>query len=180
MPIDYFDSYVSHEGFDVPRLIHDDFFVAIKLCFNAQLYTSADKLLMCFIDAMGFVRFGDSADTSFPFKEWCRRYIDLAALGITADELWEHRNALIHTTTLRSRKVLAGKTPMLIAYIGKLPPGVAAPEGQKWFDLFALIKEIAAAVKRFLEDFVAVERELFVERYDQVVSDRRVARIRSS
>lgn len=52
---DYLVKYTTPEGFDVPRLINDDFFLAIKLLFNSGLYVSASKLLLSFIDSIAYV-----------------------------------------------------------------------------------------------------------------------------
>jgi hypothetical protein len=172
IPIDYLETYVTDGGFDVPRLINDDFFLAIRLCFQAGHYASCSKLLVCFIDTIGFVRYG--ADTKVPpFVTWCDAYMDMKKLGVTSDELWEHRNALLHTTTLMSRKITAKKSAMLVCYVGNLPARVTPPLGEKWFNLNHLIDEVAQGISRFIADFVSHEPELFMKRYDLIISDRR-------
>jgi len=32
--VDYLDAYVTEGGFDIPQLLHDDYFPAIRLLFN--------------------------------------------------------------------------------------------------------------------------------------------------
>ena len=57
---DYLTKYMTAEGFDIPRLINDDYFLAMKLVFNAKHYISFAKLLLIYIDTIGFVEYGDS------------------------------------------------------------------------------------------------------------------------
>jgi hypothetical protein len=49
--IDYSAKYLTDEGFDLPQLLNDDFFVAIKLLFNNRGYVSATKRLLSFVDS---------------------------------------------------------------------------------------------------------------------------------
>ena len=106
--IDYLTKYSTEDGFDLPRLLNDDFFVAIRLLFNNRCYVSAANLLMSFIDSIAFVEYGDCTGGS-NFCRWLESYVDLQSIGITAEEIWEHRNSLVHMTNLDSRKVLSGK-----------------------------------------------------------------------
>lgn len=168
--MDYLKQYIKDDQFDVPRLLHDDFYVAIKLCFNQQKYVSCAKLLVSFIDTLGFIKYGDTKDS---FIMWLNDYVDLTKVGITSSELWEHRNSLLHMTSLKSRKVLSGKSPFLILYVGQLPEGVYPPEGEKWYDLKLLMSEITQGLQKFIIDFVSNNMELFIERYDLILSDHR-------
>lgn len=47
--------YTSDEGIDLPQLIHDDFFLAIKLTFIAGLHVSAAKMLVSCIDSVAYI-----------------------------------------------------------------------------------------------------------------------------
>jgi hypothetical protein len=175
---DYLVKYQTPEGFDLPRLLNDDFWLSIKLLFNAQHYASASKLLLSFIDSMAFIESGESSGRSF--QSWLNRYAKLQDLNITPEELWEHRNALLHMTRLDSRRIEAGKVKRLIAYVGALP--VAHPredEDSKWFDLFALMQAIASACSRYISALNAnpTQWREFANRYDLVVSDVRQLRI---
>ena len=116
--IDYFPSYIVNGRLDLPRLINDDFFLAIKICYNSGYYTSATKLLMCFIDTISYISFGTSSGKSF--QEYLDRYCDLKKVGITSLELWEHRNGILHMTNLESRKITKGEVKRLISYVGTL------------------------------------------------------------
>ena len=166
----YLTKYVNNNEFNVPAMINDDFFEAIKLCFNAKKYISCAKLLVSFIDTIGFIKYGND---NRAFKKWLDDYVDLAKLGITSDELWEHRNSLLHMSTLESKKVLEGKFPILMAYVGRMPEGVELPDGYKGYNLNELIGEITKGISRFIEDFIAAEPELFMSRYDLILSDHR-------
>lgn len=168
--MDYIKQYIQDGQFDVPRLLHDDFYIAIKLCFNNQKYVSCAKLLVCFIDTLGFIKYGDTKDA---FTKWLDDYANLEKVGINSSELWEHRNSLLHTTSLKSRKVLRGESPILILYVGTLPEGMGPPEGEKWYDLKLLMSEITQGLQKFIIDFISNNRELFIERYDLILSDHR-------
>jgi hypothetical protein len=122
-PIDYFGKYFTSQGFDLPSLINDDFIVPIRLLFEKKYYISASKLLLIFIDSIGYVEFGESEVN--PFKKWLTRYTDLSGVDVTPEELWEHRNSLLHMSNLDSRNIIKGKVKRLICYVGKLPPGIS-------------------------------------------------------
>lgn len=179
--IDYLKNYVSDEGFDVPRMLNDDFFLAIKMLFNAGYYISAAKLLVSFVDTMAYLESGDGGGPAF--QKWVSNHVDLASLGITVEELWEHRNSLLHMSTPNSRKVTAGKVRRLVAYIGQLPPGSPSEDAEaKWFDLFGLIRAVAKGVERYIISMNAEPASLvlFCERYDHVLSDTRVLKLELS
>lgn len=55
---DWLVKYTTDKGVDTPRLIHDDYFLAIKMTFNARLYVSAMKLLVSCIDSLAYVEYG--------------------------------------------------------------------------------------------------------------------------
>lgn len=90
---DYLVHYMDGVQFRLPELIHDDYFKAIKALFNCGLYVSCAKLLMSCIDTLAFVEFGDMPGN---FSKWLDAYVDLAALNITSEELWEFRNSVVH------------------------------------------------------------------------------------
>jgi hypothetical protein len=173
--IDYLQKYEKDGRFDLPRLINDDYFLAIKLLYNAKHYVSAAKLVMSFIDTIAFV---DAGDINDGFAKWLDTYADLASLGITSKELWEFRNSLLHMTNLSSRSVISGKTVPLIFYVGSLTrPFPASPSGAKYFSLKGLLDVIAAALSKWIESYNLVPDKWidFVKRYDLTISDSRVA-----
>jgi hypothetical protein len=173
--VDYLEAYVEDGQFDIPRLINDDYFSAIKLLFNAGHFVSAAKLLMSFLDTVAFIDLGDVRGN---FSEWLDLYADLNPLGITSKELWEFRNGLLHMTNLRSRAIASGVVAPLIFYVGS--PKVPIPEsrdGSKFFSLKLLIDATAAAVERWIKTYNVMPQKLaaFISRYDLTVSDSRVA-----
>ncbi len=175
--VDYLSAYVTDEGFDIPRLLNDDYFRAIKLLFNERYFVSCAKLLMSFIDTVAFIDTGDDKGNFIP---WLDSYADLASLGITSKELWEFRNGLLHMSNLRSRAVVSGKTAPLILSVGKpTKPLPAYRNGQKRFNLKDLIDTIAYAVSRWIDMYNHAPEKLpdFVNRYDLTVSDTRVTYI---
>jgi hypothetical protein len=172
--IDYLEEYVKDGGFDIPRLINDDFFRAIKMLYNERLYVSAAKLLMSCIDSIAFIEFGDVAGN---FIKWLEAYAQLDPLGITPNELWEFRNGILHMTNLNSRAITRGKTKSLIISIGDLDRAPAL-ENQSWkrLDLKRLLMAIAEAISSWVESYNK-DREKFLEfvaRYDLTVSDTRL------
>lgn len=179
--MDYLKKYVSEEGFDVPRMLNDDFFLAIKTLLKAGYFISAAKLLVSFIDTMAYLEYGDGGGPAF--KKWVSSYVDLGSLGITDEELWEHRNSLLHMSTLSSRKVSVGKVRRLVAYVGQLPSGSPSEDLEaKWFDLLWLIQAVAKGLELYI---VSINEDsanwvLFCERYDQVLSDTRIVKINVS
>jgi len=173
--VDYLKAYVKDGHFDVPQLINDDYFLAIKQLFNARHFVSAAKLLMSFIDTIAFIDAGDVRDG---FSQWLDKYADLTSLGISPKELWEFRNGLLHMTNLRSRGVASGNTAPLIFYVGTpSQPMPSNPSGAKYFSLKGLLDIIAAAVSKWIETYNRNPEKLatFVQRYDLTISDTRVA-----
>jgi len=177
MSSDYFGSYVTRDVADLPRLINDDFLEPIKLLFSNEYYIPAAKLLVSFVDSVAYIEYGE--ERSNPFIDWVSTYADLSGLEITAEELWEHRNSLLHMTNLQSRKVRAGKVRRLLPYVGTLPKEIPTddPEG-KFYDLHSLIIALIYALEPWFETYKndPAKLEVFVERYDWVLSDKRAIR----
>ena len=131
---------------------------------------------MSFLDTVAFV---DLGDTPGNFSKWLAAYADLTSLAVTAKELWEFRNGLLHMTNLSSRAVTTGTTAPLILYWGTERPTVAPrnPENAKYLDLKGLLDVILAAVIKWVETYNGNPEKLleFVERYDLTISDARLA-----
>jgi hypothetical protein len=178
MTVEYFGTYFNDEGFDFPRLLNDDFFQPVRLMYNNRHYVSASKLLVIAIDSIGFIEFGDSKQT--PFIDWLDNYSDIEKLGITSDELWEHRNALLHMSSLNSRKVKSGRVRMLVGYIGQMPDSVELDvEKTGYYEILALIKIIGEACGKWCQTYDTDRSKIhaFVERYDLIASDARMLEI---
>jgi hypothetical protein len=177
--VDYFGTYFTAEGFDFPSLINDDFVAPIRLLYQHGHYVSAAKLLLTFIDSIGFVAYGETVVN--PFVDWLNAYADLSTVGITPDELWEHRNSLLHMSNLDSRKVLAGKVTRLMFYVGTLPPGMpTANADAKYYNLQTLILRVIDGCGRWFQSYNEhpSKIESFVARYDLIASDNRMLRLR--
>ncbi|MBK6433825.1 hypothetical protein [Candidatus Amarolinea dominans] len=56
---DYLEDYMTPDGFDLPKLMYDDYFSAIHILFNSGHYVSCMKLLVSFIDTLAFLEYGD-------------------------------------------------------------------------------------------------------------------------
>jgi hypothetical protein len=167
---DFRNRYVIEGKFDICGLINDDFVLAIKETWNKKRYTSCLKLLVSFIDTMAFVQNGDSSSTFF--KHWVSSYVDLSPIGITPDELWEHRNALLHMSTYDSRKVLSGCVSRLVPYVGSSNP----PESKanvKYYSMYSLIMAVMQGLGKYVlvMEKDDVMRQRFCDNYEKTISD---------
>lgn len=168
---DWLKEYSTPDGFDFPRLLHDDHIAAVKLLFNARKFVSCAKLLLSYIDTMGYLAWGDQPRS---FQRWLETYVELTKLGVTPEELWEYRNSLLHMTNSDSRKVIAGKVRRLIFYVGPKPEAWPSDFGEfKAFDLFELLSAAANGTSRFLLELNndPARSMALLQRYDQVLSD---------
>lgn len=179
MSVDYFGTFFTDEGFDFTGLINADFFQPVRILFQNQHYVSATKLLVVAIDSIAFVEFGEIQGENI-FVKWLNTYADMPSLGITPEELWEHRNSLLHMSNLDSRKVLAGKVRRLVAYVGEIHQDVKLDSTNVgYYNLQKLILAIGQACGKWCETY-DVDREKidsFVERYDLIASDARMFRV---
>lgn len=167
---DYVEKYMVEGGLDVCSMINDDFVLAIKKTWNEKYYTSCLKLLVSFVDTMAYVDNGDSTGTNF--KQWLASYVDLSSVGITGDELWEHRNGVLHMTTYDSRKVASGAVMRLMPYVGRTAP--PASDGSfKYYSLYALLMAVMNGMGKYvtaMHSDLAI-RGRFCDNYEKTVSD---------
>ena len=178
MSVDYIGTFFTDEGFDFTGLINADFFQPVRILFRHQYYVSATKLLVIAIDSISFVEFGDIKENTF--IKWLNTYADLTNVRITSEELWEHRNSLLHMSNIDSRKVLSGKVRRLVSYVGQLHPDVKLDEEKTgYYDLQKLIYVIGYACGKWCETYGEQRDKIdsFVERYDLITSDARMMRI---
>lgn len=178
MSVDYFGEYFNEAGFDFPSLLDDDFFQPVRILFNAKHYVSASKLLVVAIDSISFVEYGDIKENTF--TKWLDTYSTIDSLGITAEELWEHRNSLLHMSNLQSRKVASGKVRALVSYVGEMHPDVELDEQKTgYYNLYGLIQVVAEACGKWCltYDIDRSKIDYFVERYDLIASDARMLNI---
>lgn len=174
---DYLEKYMKDEGFDMSSLIHDDFYVPMKLLFNNQLYISCAKLLLSCIDTIGFIEFGNSRDV---FVKWLNTYADLAPHNVTAEELWELRNSLLHMSNLDSHKVLQGKHPRIMLYVGSQSERERKMDGCKSLNLHTFVAStMPQALSKWMQSYNDMPSKMkgFIKRYDTILSDVRMARI---
>ncbi len=177
---DYLFKYIDeHAGtFDMPALIHDDYFKAIRLLFNNRHFISCLKLLMSFLDTIAYVEFGDRQPRETPvFIDWLRAFADQNTAEARPEELWEFRNSLLHMSNLESRKVAAGKVARLTPYVGVQNHPPSTDPMMKYINVHRLIEAVAAAVQRWIMSYNEHPGKMraFVQRYDRVVSDDRQA-----
>lgn len=172
---DWLAKYATDDGIDLPRLIHDDYFLAIKATFNAQHYVSSMKLLLSCIDSLSYIEFGDVQGN---FSRWLDEHADLARLGITSEELWEMRNGIVHMTNVHSRRVRRGTVRRISFGVNAPESGLwSAPDGIFFFNFHGLIEVVGDAIGHWLSAHAGdIEWfATFISRYDETVSDSRVA-----
>ena len=169
---DWLTMYSSGRGLDIGQLIRDDYFSATVVLFQSGHYVSCVKLLVSFVDTVAFLTFGDDPGV---FTKWLNQYADLSKIRVTADELWEMRNSILHMTSLDSRKVLGGKVRRVGFCVA--PRGHCSPPEphMEYFNLLDLVDTIAQAVEKWALEFNSDGEKLitFVMRYDRLLSDHR-------
>ena len=178
MSVDYFGKYFNDQGFDFSNLLNDDFFQPVRILFNQKHYVSSSKLLVIAIDSVSFIEYGEIKENTF--VKWLNTYSEIHKLGISAEELWEHRNSLLHMSNLRSRKVAQGKVRALVSYVGELHSEVEInEENTGYYNLYGLIQVFGQACGKWLETYNEQRDKIdsFVERYDLIASDARMLHI---
>jgi hypothetical protein len=173
---DYLKMYMTPKGFDLPSLLDDDYFLAIKILFNEEYYISCMKLVVSFVDTMAFLEFGD---TQGNFIRWLYDYTDLSAISIKSSQLWELRNSILHMSNLDSRKVLAGMEKRIGFCVAAPGSTIPATDTIQYFNLIDLINVLGLGVSNWIKS-INENRHKFItliERYDRILSDTRVAQI---
>lgn len=66
---DYLTEYMTDEGLNIPKLINDDYFSAIRILFNHKHYVSSTKLLLSCVDSLAFIEFGEIPKTNV-LRKW--------------------------------------------------------------------------------------------------------------
>jgi hypothetical protein len=175
---DYLESYMTPAGLDMARLIHDDHFKAIRLLFNGRSYLSCMKLIVSLIDTMSAIEYGNTSGT---FTKWLDAYADLSPLGVTAPQLWELRNSILHMSNLDSRKVVNGQEQRIGFLVGAQGMAPINDAGIIYFNLADLIPIIASALSQWLPSINkdAAKLAVFIERYDRILSDARVSIVKN-
>lgn len=176
--VDWFTKYFVQDGFRLEDLVHDDHFIAIKLTYNNGLFVSSMKLVLSCIDSLAYVEYGDLRDPP-SFVRWLNEYVDLVPLGITAEELWELRNGLLHMTNINSTKVRQRDVRCISFRVGHSPVALPDTGSVFFFQFIDLIKAFGQGVGRWAHSY-EVDREKiskFVERYDETISDARMAAV---
>jgi hypothetical protein len=139
---------------------------------------SAAKLLVSFVDTVAYLEFGDVQGN---YEKWLSAYAPLVSVGITASELWEFRNSLLHMTNPLSRKVLAGSVVSLNFCINAKLKKVRFDQAAntKLFSFEILYETIIQALDSWTKTYsgnLAKQLEL-IERYDTILSEARIARL---
>ena len=173
---DYLRVYRTEGGLDFSQLVKHDYFEAIHLLWNNRKYVSCLKLVFSTIDTFGFVEYGPEGGNGF--TRWLDEYCDLETLGVTAGELWELRNSLIHMTNLDSRRVRTGTTHRLLPAFTHSDRDVAPfVDGMKTLHVARfMFAVLVPAIEKWLQSYNRDRGKFaeFVERYDTIVSEARM------
>lgn len=173
---DWLERYSTDKGIKLSELIHDDYFLAVKTLFNSGLYVSSMKLLVSCIDSIAYIEHGDVPGA---FIKWLDNYADLSPLGITAEELWELRNSLLHMTNLNSRKVRKEKVRRISFRVSHPKNSMIDNDSDEiyYFNFMDLVRSFSLAQAKWLSSYNEDREKFvkFVERYDETISDSRLA-----
>lgn len=175
---EYLKKFINKDGLDLTSLIDADFFQPIRILFKKEHYVSSAKLLLVTIDSIAYIEYGDAYKN--PFIRWLNTYVKLADLGISADELWEHRNALLHMSNLDSRKNRSGQIRKLIFYVGILPKYIQISDATTgYYSLTNLITALAIGIEKWGNTYNSDRHKIysFIERYDLIASDARMVKL---
>lgn len=178
VPQHYLKQYTSERGFELDRLMNDDFFKAIKLLANNGLYVSAIKLVVSTIDTISFLEYGD---VNGNFKMWLDKFCHLQKIGVDSSELWEFRNSILHMTSTSSRKVIKNEVKALVFYVNEIDQIELNKNGEyKYFNFKTLIDELSVAMERWANEFNNESEKMtkFIARYDLIISDSRYGKIK--
>jgi hypothetical protein len=163
------------------------FFESIQVLWENKHYITAMKLLLMNIDTMAYLQYRENKGNHF--KQWLKDYVDLSDVGITEDEIWEHRNALLHTSTLHSMAVKKGKVAYLVPHLGTShsPPPEFTDEmrnrlgrhyegAPKFYSMIQLYEAVIWGVRKFaaaLEKNPKLKAEAY-ENFGDLVTERSV------
>lgn len=174
---DYLLEYYNNGVFDISTLLHNDHYIAIKTLFNNRNYLSAMKLLVSFIDTVGYLDNGNCKENTF--IKWLNDYSELDILNISAEELWELRNSILHMTNLDSRKVMTGKVRRISFMVAQKGKPTFSDHDTTYFNFTDLILVIKNAMNEWLLVYQNDGTKLasFVKRYDRTISDSRFAKL---
>ncbi|HEY0235134.1 MAG TPA: hypothetical protein VGC86_08795 [Afipia sp.] len=172
---DWLIKYTEGNVLNIPALIKDDYFSAIKITYNAKHYVSSMKLLVSAIDSLSYIEYGDGNGRQTVFEKWLSTYADLSDLSITPQELWELRNGLLHMSNLHSRQVNKKAVRQISFHVGIKP--YYERDGIHFFSFYGLISAVAKAIQKWIETYNADREKMvsFVSRYDKTISDSRLA-----
>ncbi len=130
---------------------------AITVLYREGSLVSCLKLLMSAIDTLAYLDSKDGRTSGKRFCDWLDKYANLSKAGITLEELYQHRCALLHTTTLDSDAVKKGTVCRLIPYkkpAFPLPIDKTSSEwmrNSKFFEIIDLVMAIGDAVEKYCD-----------------------------
>lgn len=95
-------------------------FDAITLLYQNKHYPQARYCAFILIDQLAWLVSGSEQHVNVYFKSWLNKYFTKHYPGISADEIWEHRNGLLHNNSSISRKIEDGRVKRQLWFVDKL------------------------------------------------------------
>lgn len=170
---DWLVKYMQGDKFLFAELINDDFLLAYKLLYNNRHYASALKLFLSCIDSISHVEYGYEKTRSerAVFSRWLDAYVGLAPIGVTADELWELRNGLLHMSNLDSQKVVKKNARRISLSIGDVPKEAQGVGDTYYFNLHPFYLAVCEGIGKWLQTYADDYEKflIFIERWDRTI-----------
>jgi hypothetical protein len=127
---------------------------AIDLCRNNQCVIPAMMLLYAGIDGMAWLfREHEQESNTADFKKWVGQFFLDGEKGITTDDLWAARCALLHEQTSNSRNTRSGKAVSFF-YLddggsGEIPLGGTWKNPPVFIKISFIVPRFAESIARF-------------------------------
>ena len=171
---------------DPKKRIDVGLFRAITVLYREGWFVSCLKLLVSAIDTFACLDSKNGRTSKKRFCDWLDTYADLSKAGITPEELYQHRCALLHTTTLDSDAVKQRTVHRLIPYKKPASPRLIDKTSSEWmqnskfFEIIDLVMAIGDGVDEYCDmlekDPVALAR--FNKNWENFVFDRPAIRVK--
>ncbi len=165
---DYDSRYIKDGHFDIAAMVNDDFVSAIRILWQAKTLQLGSETtpVLC---STRWLTCRPGKNNPGSFKQWLNKFVNLQRVGVTAEELWEHRNAVLHLSHYESNKVRDGSVRKLVLYAGRRCP---APDREhKYYDMHALLMAVFEGLGAYIAALNEsdVMRKIFCDNYEGAV-----------
>lgn len=104
------------------------------------------------VDQMAWLSVAKEETGSREFKEWAETYLDLSAIGCSADDLWGARCGLLHTGAAESRDYRSSKAKLVYYRDGDEPIPSTHPCEVVFIHVTQFFMSFVVGALRFLAD----------------------------